>query len=200
MLRREREDTIQALCAEFPKTFFADPKRRLPLKHGIEQDIEAELARNKNSRLLDHDISDALEWYSSHVGYKKACSMAGNSRVDLRGIVVAKVTEAEARAANQEAAEIFAEIESRKQRALPKFVTLPPPMPLCPQPRALPVNSGLNNAEMLAEVEKQVALVRTILGDSPDDPLRRELARPALRLMVDELNTIVARLDTGSVG
>jgi hypothetical protein len=38
-------------------------------------------------------------------------------------------------------------------------------------------------------------LVKTILGDVPDDSLRRELARPALRLMVDELNTIIARFD-----
>src|SRR5437764_7834413 len=100
MLRREREETIEALCAAYPKTFFADPRHRLPLKHNIEQDIEAELARNKNSRLLDHDISDALEWYCSHVGYKRICGIAGSGRIDLRGVVVAKVTEAEARAAN----------------------------------------------------------------------------------------------------
>jgi hypothetical protein len=34
-----------------------------------------------------------------------------------------------------------------------------------------------------------------ILGDSPDDPLRKELARQTLRLMADELTHIIARSD-----
>jgi hypothetical protein len=63
------------------------------------------------------------------------------------------------------------------------------------QARALPVDTSLDNTEMLAEIEKQLSLARTILGDSSDGPLRAELVRPALRLMIDELNTIIARLD-----
>jgi hypothetical protein len=51
---------------------------------------------------------------------------------------------------------------------------------------------------MLQEIEKQIVLARTIIGDSPDDPLRQKLARPVFRLMVDELNTIVARIDTAA--
>ncbi len=190
-LRKDRDDAINALCEEYPKAFFADPKRRVALKHGIKKDIEAELAKDKNSKLLDYDIGDVVEWYCSHVGYKKACSVAGNARVDLHGVIVSRVSEAEARLAEQEAAEIFAEIEERKKQTPSRFVT--PPIP--PQTRALPVDTNLSSTEMLLEVEKQVDLVKTILGDNPDDPLRRELARPALRLMIDELNTIVARLD-----
>ena len=150
---------------------------------------------NKNSRLLDYDIADAIEWYCSHVGYKRACSTAGNSRIDLQGTIASRVTEAEARIAEQEAAEIFADIEARKRQtaALPRFIAHPLPL----QPQSLPVDTNLTSMQMLQEIEKQLALVRTILGDSPDDPLRQRLARPALRLMIDELNTVVARLDGG---
>jgi len=194
-LRRDREAAISVLSEEFPKTFFIDPKRRVPLKYGIEKDIEAELATNKNSRLLDYDIADAIEWYCSHVGYKCACSTAGNSRIDLHGTIASRVTEAEARIAEQEAAEIFADIEARKRQmaALPRFIAQPLPV----QPQSLSVDTNLTSMQMLEEIEKQLALVRTILGDSPNDPLRQQLARPALRLMIDELNTVVARLDGG---
>jgi hypothetical protein len=44
-------------------------------------------------------------------------------------------------------------------------------------------------------IEKQSSLVRTILGDSPDEVSRNELALPTLQLMIDELQAIVARLD-----
>jgi hypothetical protein len=192
-LRKDRETAISVLCEEYPKTFFIDPKRRVPLKYGIEKDIEVELTTNKSSKLLDYDIVDAIEWYCSHVGYKRACSTAGNSRIDLHGAIASRVTEAEARTAEQEATEIFAEIEARKRQTtlLPRFIT----QPLPPQPQSLPVDTNLNSAEMLQEIEKQIALVRTILGDSPNDPLRQKLARPALRLMIDELSTIIARTD-----
>ena len=59
----------------------------------------------------------------------------------------------------------------------------------------MPVKANLDALEMLVEIEKQIALVRSILGNDPDDPLRRELARPAMRLMIDELQTIIARQD-----
>jgi len=150
-LRQERENAVEILCEEYPRTFFSDPRRRVPLKHGIEEDIEADLAENKNSKLLGYDIDDTVEWYRSHVGYKKACSVAGNGRVDLRGAVVAKVTEAEARIAEQESQEAFAEIEARKQKqTLPKFITQPP-IPVR-QARALPVADGNREAEQHRQV------------------------------------------------
>jgi sRNA-binding protein len=195
-LRREREDAIDILRLEYPRAFFSDPRRRVPLKHAIEEDIKADLAKNKNSKLLHYDIDDAVDWYRSHVSYKKCCSVAGSGRVDLHGVVVAKVTEAEARIAEQKAAEGFAEIEARKaekKQILPNFVTQPP-VP-ARQVRALPVNTALSTVELLTEIEKQSAVVRSVLGEAPDDVLRRELVRPALQLMIDELQTIVARLD-----
>jgi sRNA-binding protein len=199
-VREDREQAIQALAEEYPKAFFIVGQRRKPLKLGIEKDIEADLAKaNDDSPLLDHDIVDALAWYTYHVGYKNACSVAGTARVDLEGRPVGKVTLSEAREAEKQAEEGFAMIEARKQRQLPQFVTRSPPpsSPPPPPPRlqALPVKANLDALEMLVEIEKQIALVRSILGNDPDDPLRRELARPAMRLMIDELQTIIARQD-----
>ena len=191
-VREDREQAIQALAEEYPKAFFIVGQRRKPLKLGIEKDIEADLAKANDSPLLDYDITDALAWYTSHVGYLSAC-IAGTDRVDLHGRPVDKVTPSEAREAEEEAQEGFARIEARKRR-LPQFVTQSL-QPTLPKAQVLPVNADLNALEMLAEIESQITLVRSILGDKADDPLRRELARPALRLMIDELQTIIARLD-----
>jgi sRNA-binding protein len=197
-IREERERAIKALAEEYPKTFFVIGERRKPLKLGIEKDIEADLAKDSDSQLLDYDITDACAWYTSHVGYQMACSVAGANRIDLQGKSVSKVTASEARGAEEYAKETFAKIEMRKKEKLPQFVTQEPrAVPSTLKAGALPVNVNLNNTEMLAELEKQIGIVRAVLGDSPDDPLRRELARPALRLMVDELSTIIARLDGG---
>jgi hypothetical protein len=194
-LREDRDRAIQALAQEYPKTFFIVGNQRKPLKHGIEKDIEAELATANDHLLLDFDIADALAWYRSHIGYQKSCAVAGVNRIDLHGRPVSKVTPNEAREAEAEAEEAFARMAERKGNGLPRSM-LPPTKPAVAVARALPVNSALSSLELLAEIDKQLALVRTILGDAPeDDPLRRELARPALRLMADELSTIVARLD-----
>ncbi|MDF0583304.1 ProQ/FINO family protein [Bradyrhizobium yuanmingense] len=194
--RDERELGVVALSREYPKTFFVDPKRRVPLKKAIEQDIKIDLVRNKGSELRHYDIDCVVEWYCSHVGYHRACSFAGVGRVDLNGMVVAKISAAEARIAGERAAQIFAEIEMRKRQwqhqPQPGLVVAKPTLVY---KRALPINQSLNSIEMLAAVEKQIVVVKNLLGDTPEEALRRELARPALQLMIDELNTIIARFD-----
>jgi sRNA-binding protein len=195
--REERDRALLALTEEYPKTFFIEPKRRVPLKHGIEEDIKADLITNQNSALRYFDIDDVVGWYRSHVGYLNSCSVAGVGRLDLKGMVVAKVTEAEARIAGEKATEIFADIERRKrqwqrpQQSGFSVARATPPVRV----RSFAVDTKLSNLDMLTAVQKQLELVKTILGDIPDDSLRRELARPALRLVVDELNTIIARFD-----
>jgi sRNA-binding protein len=191
--REERDHAIQALAKEYPKAFFVKPEQRKPLKHDIEKDIKADLAKDNDSPLLDYDIDDAVEWYTTHVGYYIACSVAGASRIDLQGRPVSKVTPSEARKAEEAKKEAFAKMATRKEK-LPQFVTQPA---AAPKIAALPVNATLSNIEMLAKAEKRIGIVRTMFGDSPDDPMRQEMARPALQLTIDELNTIVARLDGG---
>jgi hypothetical protein len=192
--RDELDRAIQALAKEYPKAFFVGAKQRKPLKHDIEKDIEADLAKDNDNPLLDYDIESAVAFYTTHVGYYKACSVAGTPLVDLQGRPVSKITPSEARKYDDLATETFAAIERGKREKLPPFITQPG---AAPKIAALPVNAALTNIEMLAELEKQISIVRMVFGDSPDDPLRRQLARPALRLMIDELDTIVARLDGG---
>jgi len=194
-LRGDRDRAVQALAENYPKAFFVVGERRKPLKHGILQDIEADLARDNDHALLDHDVADALAWYQSHVGYQKACSVAGTNRIDLHGKPTAKVTPAEAHEAEAEAQEGFARMAARRKTAgngLPPFVTQPTAPP---KPTAVPVNGALSNNELLAELQKQLVLVTTVLGADPDDLLRKQLARSALALMGDEIQTVIARLD-----
>jgi hypothetical protein len=195
-LREDRDRAIQALSAEYPKTFFTDGGRRKPLKQGIEKDIEAELAKDNDHPLLDHDITDALNFYCSHVGYHKACSVPGVSRIDLHGKAVSKVTASEALKAEGEAAEIFASMAARRKagNGLPPSV-LPPTTRVAAKVSTISVNTALDNTELFAELEKQLGIVRTVLGADPDDLLRKQLARSALQLMADELQTVIARLD-----
>jgi sRNA-binding protein len=194
--REDRELAVAALCREYPKAFFLMPQRRKPLKLGIERDIEADLEKLTDSELMDYDVADAVEWYTTHVGYKKACGVAGAGRLDLKGNVVVKITPAEAREYEKEATEIFADIENKKRRT---FLTFAPPAtepkPAMPKPKALPVNNDLTSDAMLTEIGKQIDLVRSVITDQWNDPLRGELVRPALLLIADEVSTLIARLD-----
>jgi len=192
-LREDRDRAIQALAQEFPKAFFILGERRKPLKLDIERDLEAELAKDPDHSLLDFDTIDALAWYRSHIGYLKSC-LAGASRLDLNGKAVAKVTPAEAREAAAEAEEGFARMAARrKTNGLPQqLVAAPTPVA---KPAAVAVNTKLDNAELFTELEKQLTLVRTVLGTDADDALRKQLARSALKLLADELATVIARLD-----
>ena len=193
-LREDRDRAVQALAQEYPKTFFIIGERRKPLKHGIEKDIAAELAKDNDHPLLDFDIADALAWYCSHIGYQKSCSVAGVNRIDLQGRPVSKVTPSEAREAEAEAADGIARmVERRKANGLPsQLVAAPRPVAKL---AAIAVNTKLDNAELFTELEKQLALVRSVLGTDADDLLRQQLARSALKLMADEISTVIARLD-----
>ena len=192
--REERDLAIQALAEEYPKAFFIVAEQRKPLKHDIEKDIKADLAKDDDSPLHDYDIVDAVAFYKTHIGYHIVCSVAGTNRIDLQGRPVSKITPSEARYHKEEAKEIRAKMATRRKEDLPQFVTQPAS---APKIAALPMNAALSNIEILAELEKQIGLIRVVIGDSPDDPLRRGLARQVSRLMIDELNTIVARLDGG---
>ena len=85
MDRDDLDRAIEALCEAYPKTFFRDPRLRRPLKLGIEKDINADLARDPESELKFYDIDRAVEWYTNHVGYHRACSVAGTPRINLTG-------------------------------------------------------------------------------------------------------------------
>lgn len=99
-----------------PENVFVESKKRRPLKLSIVKDIEANIAKDQENELRFYDIADAVSWYCSHVGYQVACSVAGAARLDLQGKKAGAVTETEARAAEEEAKNIFGKIEAQKQQ------------------------------------------------------------------------------------
>jgi sRNA-binding protein len=99
-----------------PENVFVESKQRRPLKLSIVKDIEANIAKDQENELRFYDIADAVSWYCSHVGYQVACSVAGAARLDLQGKKAGAVTETEARAAEEEAKNIFGKIEAQLRR------------------------------------------------------------------------------------
>jgi hypothetical protein len=63
-----------------PAAFFVSGRLRRPLKIGIAKDIKADVAADPNSELKFSDIDQVLAWYTNHVGYQYACSVAGVMR------------------------------------------------------------------------------------------------------------------------
>ena len=79
----ERDDIergVEALSETYPKAFFVNGRLRRPLKLGIAKDIKADLAADPDSELKFSDIDQVLAWYTNHVGYQYACSVAGVMR------------------------------------------------------------------------------------------------------------------------
>jgi sRNA-binding protein len=198
MVMQDHHQVIGLLADAYPKTFFVNPRRRMPLKSNIEQDIRADLINNKESELRFFNIEDAVDWYRSNIGYHIACSTAGNERVDLSGKAVAKVTEAEARVEQQNVTEIQRQITARRNSdGRYSFSPTPERAPPAPPPlKILTPNTNLSDAEMFAKIEKQLKSVAAIVVGEfvVDESLRADLARPVLRLIMDELKTIDARL------
>ncbi len=117
-------------------------------------------------------------------------------RIDLKGKPAGKITKAEAAAAEEESSEIFAEIEAHKRRT-----AAAPPAPaavVAPAVRTLSVDPSLDSKKLLAGVKQQLGVIEGVMA-LPATAFTRELIRPALRLMVDELNLIVTRLDKEEV-
>ena len=63
-----------------PAAFFVSGRLRRPLKIGIAKDIKADVAADPDSELKFSDIDQVLAWYTNHVGYQYACSVAGVMR------------------------------------------------------------------------------------------------------------------------
>jgi sRNA-binding protein len=196
--REDREHLVSLLSQEYPKAFFIEGKKRIPLKHNIEDDLRADLKRNASSNLGFCDLDETIAWYQNHVGYIVNCSTPGAIRIDLEGNAVGKVTEAEAADASQDATKIFAEITTRKKLLAQGAAAAAAPAPAVPKVQSLSVDTNLNTTELLAKVQEQLAVVKGVFGQG-NSQFAMDLIRPALRLMIDELNAVVVRVDKGEM-
>jgi sRNA-binding protein len=188
MERDDLERCVETLCEYYPKAFFLNARLRRPLKVGIAKDIKTDIAANPNSELRHYDVDQAVEWYCSHIGYYRVCSVAGTARVNLVGTNVGKITETEAREYDERAKEIFEQIEARKR---PRSYIAPPAPAEIPVVKVLKVDTAMGNDELLASIEKHVATLKALVS-LPD--LHKELSRPVVLLLIDELKTLDARL------
>jgi sRNA-binding protein len=93
----ENNEYIRLLAAHYPKCFVEEPRQRRPLKHNIAADIK----KDTTFDVTPEKITDAVEWYQSHIGYAYQSRVQGTFRIDLNGNGVSTVTEAEALAAQQ---------------------------------------------------------------------------------------------------
>jgi sRNA-binding protein len=86
--RAESESVIRMLAEHYPKCFFEEPRRRLPLKKNITTDI----IKDGDFDVSPEMIEAAVGWYESHVGYDYAMSIAGSKPIDLDGCPFGTVT------------------------------------------------------------------------------------------------------------
>src|SRR5262249_2922874 len=105
---------------------------------------------------------------------------------------------AEARVEGQKAATAFERIEARKRlggRNQSGFGAGVAVVERVPALRTLRVDTSMTNEELLAAAAIHMASLQTLLGGNLVDPsLRKELSRPVLLLVIDELKTLDARL------
>jgi sRNA-binding protein len=89
---RRADQVILALARLWPRTFFVDPERRLPLEIGIGEELKEIMAPAiKVGRISTHDINIAIRRYVDSRGYLEAC-LFNAPRLGLRGEPAGRVS------------------------------------------------------------------------------------------------------------
>jgi sRNA-binding protein len=177
---RDHDVIIAKLAALFPKTFFPNPRQRVPLKTNIVADVE----RQGCQELIGADVSAAVDWYMGHIGYLMMLSAAaGKPRVDLNGKLVSKVTAQEARVAKQKVDEIH--LQKLSFTANPMYRVMNQGTDLMKKvtiQQDVPTNhrAGLPSAELVAGVQKKLARVTSLL-ESEDDQFKADFLETVLK-------------------
>jgi sRNA-binding protein len=169
------EHVIRILADRYPKTFFIDPKQRLPLKKGIVDD------------LTDDDFSVApallgrvIEWYCNHFGYRHALQ-AGAVRVDLNGKPFEKVTPQEQREAESYIAE--------RQRLRAQTVRLH---------QAVVLSGEALSKDPVIRLQERLNSLRRVMLDTNDKTLRTAFVVAGLKILVIEAEAMASELESAS--
>jgi sRNA-binding protein len=125
---QDHNQVIELLADLYPKAFFLNPTVRLPLKNGIEKDIDVKEIVCAAGHPVD--LYSAIRWYEGHYGYLLQLQ-PGTSRIDLQGNRVGTVSQDEAIAATERIKEINKQKNERRAAMngngrLPTFVTKAP--------------------------------------------------------------------------
>jgi sRNA-binding protein len=189
MNRYEADDYIKLLAEHYPKAFFETTQRRLPLKSDINVDLK-ERGPITNPVIVD----DVLYFYTDHIGYHYA-TKAGASRVDLDGKVVAKVTAAEQREAEQRIADIRVMMEERKKQQAngdDDFVEEKPRRRAVIPATVLPSDEQA----LFTRIENLVLKARSLRMENED--FGAELSVKALELVRAAVDKLIEKVSTGN--
>jgi sRNA-binding protein len=194
MYGQDHKEVIAKLAYLFPKAFFEEPRQRVPLKANIVADIEKQACAD----LIGVDVSAAVDFYMSHIGYQISLSTPGKTRVDLDGNLVNKVTEQEAAIAQRRANEAAQNMKAAKiafnsnpidhgTELMSKATTMRD------EASANQKRSNQSPADLLTSATKKLARATTLL-DSEEDEFKAMFLEKVLKETRADLDAILARL------
>jgi sRNA-binding protein len=188
-MTQDHNDIIYKLSLQFPKCFFDEAKRRVPLKKNIITDIE----KLHIPEFEGNDLQAAIEWYQSHYYYHKCAVVAGTPRIDLDGVKVGTVTPQEA---NFHQDEIIRINNEKAARGIPNPHDADTAFPTKKQSALMQrsVENQLTDEELLKRARNKLARIEPILLGDDDDGLRATMTAPLLKSAIDDLKAIAARL------
>ncbi len=105
-------DALAWLNETFPNTFTKPGLPAKPLKVGIGQDLNAYLSELEDKEISLTLMRKSLSVYTKSFRYLLACTKVGNGRVDLKGEVTEKITEEQAKYAEQK----LNDLKERRQK------------------------------------------------------------------------------------
>jgi sRNA-binding protein len=193
-MMQDHNEVIRTMAELFPRAFFVDGRLRQPLKKNITAEIEAQHL----PQFEGVSVGGALDWYTGHYGYLKSLAVAGSRRLDLDGNPAGTVTETEAKAAVVKIEEFNA-----RKRAL----GIPNPHDQSFSRAGGSANGSANGVstirpsaaplsddQLLASVMKKLTRAQHIVLSDDSDGLRGIVARPLLKMVIDEVQSLIARL------
>jgi sRNA-binding protein len=176
----------------FPRAFFEDPRKRVPLKANIVADIEKQGCQE----LIGANVGATIDWYTSHVGYQKVLSNAiGRPRVDLNGRPSSKVTAQEARIAQQKVEEIYEEMNAQRAsvQSNPMYRVAHQGHDLMKKVTAPDPRFDLSLEELLASITKKGTRASSLVA-SDDDEFKAEFLKKVLTGMRDDVDAMLEKL------
>jgi sRNA-binding protein len=193
MYCQDHRVVIAKLANLFPKTFFEDPRKRVPLKSNIVVDIE----RLGCADLIGMDVGAAVDFYMSHIGYQICLSTPGKMRVDLDGNLITRVTEQEASVAQDKTYEINQIIKSRRMPNEPidRSGELTSRIAIVRQEaEANGRRAKQSPAELLASATRKLARATNLI-ESEDDEFKAGFVEKVLKETKADIDAVLARLE-----
>jgi sRNA-binding protein len=194
--REDRDELIRYLALTFPRTFFENPRLRIPLKRNIIDDL------NKRGVLDPEKVAQAVSWYQSHFSYRHNL-VAGTSRVDLEGNSVGTVTPQEHQEARDWITARRRELSEAKAATAPKKPAPTPSAPIVVGTKAMaPTETSVTPTPAphpdVAELRHMLDSLEAVLVEERFNGLRPVLAAAALGELTRKVDALRSSLTPAS--